>query len=55
MLELLPRFLRDQSGVTAIEYAMISSLVSIAIVGGVTSIGAKWATMVFTLLGSAFK
>ena len=33
------RFLADDSGATAIEYAMIAGIIVIAIVGGVTAIG----------------
>jgi pilus assembly protein Flp/PilA len=33
------RFLRDESGATAIEYALIALFLSILIVAGVTSIG----------------
>jgi pilus assembly protein Flp/PilA len=32
-------FLRGDAGATAVEYAMIAALVSIAIVGGATMIG----------------
>ncbi|MDE1937958.1 MAG: Flp family type IVb pilin [Alphaproteobacteria bacterium] len=32
-------FLRDSRGATAIEYALIASLVSIAIVAGLSTIG----------------
>jgi pilus assembly protein Flp/PilA len=35
----LGRFLRDQSGATAIEYAIIASGVSVAIVGTVATLG----------------
>ena len=35
---LMQSFLRDESGATAIEYALIASLVSICIVGGATQI-----------------
>jgi pilus assembly protein Flp/PilA len=34
-------FARDARGATAIEYAMIASMISIAIVAGVSSIGTK--------------
>ena len=36
---LLGRFLRDEGGTTAIEYAMIASGVSIVIVGTVATLG----------------
>jgi pilus assembly protein Flp/PilA len=32
-------FLSDESGVTAIEYALIASLIAVAIIGAVTTIG----------------
>ncbi|HEY0302295.1 MAG TPA: Flp family type IVb pilin [Rhizomicrobium sp.] len=35
----LSRFLRDTGGATSIEYAMIASIISIAIVAGVTALG----------------
>ena len=37
----------DQSGVTAIEYALIAGLISIVIVGVVTTIGNNVATLFF--------
>jgi len=37
----LKEFVRDARGATAIEYAMIASLISILIVGGVSQIGEK--------------
>ncbi|MDJ0614936.1 MAG: Flp family type IVb pilin [Rhizobiaceae bacterium] len=36
---MLKKFLKNTSGATAIEYAMIASLIGAAIVGGVTSLG----------------
>jgi pilus assembly protein Flp/PilA len=32
------RFIRDEQGVTAIEYALIASLIALAIVGAVTGL-----------------
>jgi pilus assembly protein Flp/PilA len=40
------RFLKDESGATAIEYGLIASLIAIAIIAGATSLG--------TNLGSSF-
>jgi pilus assembly protein Flp/PilA len=34
-------FLSENSGATAIEYALISSLIAIAIIGGVTALGTR--------------
>lgn len=33
------RFLRDEEGVTAIEYGLIAALIAVVIIGGVTVIG----------------
>lgn len=33
--------LKDENGATAIEYALIAILVSVAVIGGATIIGAK--------------
>lgn len=35
---MLKRFIRDESGATAIEYGLIAALVSLAIVGGITQV-----------------
>jgi pilus assembly protein Flp/PilA len=35
----MKRFLRDEKGATAIEYALIASIISLVIVGGATMIG----------------
>ena len=35
----LMKFLRDEDGVTAIEYGLIAGLVAIAIIAGATAIG----------------
>ena len=40
MKSLLKRFLRDQAGATAIEYALIASGISIVILGAVNALGA---------------
>ncbi|MEX0852500.1 MAG: Flp family type IVb pilin [Bauldia sp.] len=44
-MNLIVRFLRDTSGATAIEYALIGSLLSIAIVVGATALGSHLNTM----------
>jgi len=33
------RFLKDESGATAIEYGLIAALIAVVIVGGVTAVG----------------
>ncbi|CAN5194900.1 hypothetical protein BH10PSE9_BH10PSE9_08360 [soil metagenome] len=41
MRAILVRFLLDQSGSTALEYALIGSIVSIAIIAGAIALGNK--------------
>ena len=41
MSNLLSRFIKDQSGATAIEYGLIASLIGVAIIGAVTTVGSK--------------
>jgi pilus assembly protein Flp/PilA len=41
MLKSIKYFLRDQSGATAIEYVLIASIISIAIILGATALGSK--------------
>ncbi|AOK52597.1 Flp family type IVb pilin [Burkholderia stagnalis] len=48
MKALMIRFLREEDGVTAIEYGLIAGLIAVAIVTNVTSIG----TQLKTLFGS---
>lgn len=37
----LNRFANDESGATAIEYGLIASLIAVAIIGAVTTLGNK--------------
>ncbi len=39
MVKSLDEFLSDESGASAIEYALIASLISIVIIGGATILG----------------
>ena len=50
----LNRFIRDGSGATAIEYAMIACGISIAIVGSVTSLGNNVMTTFYDKLINLF-
>ena len=47
-------FATDAQGATAIEYAMVAGLISILIVGGVSSIGTQLKTF-FTQVSSNLK
>jgi pilus assembly protein Flp/PilA len=40
----LNRFINDESGATAIEYGLIASLIAVAIIGAVTTLGTKLTT-----------
>ena len=53
MAKLLRRFMLCQQGVTAIEYALISSLIAIVIVTAVGSVGTHLSSS-FTNIASAF-
>ena len=41
MKNVFARFVKDQSGATAIEYGLIAALVSIAIIAALTTLGTK--------------
>jgi pilus assembly protein Flp/PilA len=53
MTKLLRRFVLCRQGVTAIEYALIASLIAIVIVTGVGTAGAQLSSS-FTHIASAF-
>jgi len=52
MFKQLQRFLKDESGAAAIEYGLITSGISVAIIPGVKDVGTKL-TAIFTLLQNA--
>ena len=39
MRKLVAKFLADQSGATAIEYGLIAALISVVIIGALTTVG----------------
>ena len=39
MTNLFARFLKDESGATAIEYGLIAALISVALIAGATTLG----------------
>lgn len=39
MSKIFSRFLKDESGATAIEYGLIAALISVAIITGATTLG----------------
>lgn len=40
-MTMFARFIKDESGATAIEYGLIASLVAVAIIAGAGSLGTK--------------
>lgn len=52
MKNLFARFLKDESGATAIEYGLIAALISVGIIAGATSLGGS-INSTFTNLGNA--
>jgi Flp pilus assembly pilin Flp len=51
---MIRRFVHDDGGATSIEYALIAGGVSIAILGAVTTLGAKIMTVYYTGLANLF-
>jgi pilus assembly protein Flp/PilA len=44
MTTLFSRFVRDESGATAIEYGLIAALIAVVIIGAVTTVGGNLTT-----------
>jgi pilus assembly protein Flp/PilA len=53
-MTIISRFLRNEDGVTAIEYALMASLIALFIIAGVQAVGTKVST-VFTEVGAGLK
>ena len=49
MFTLISRFMKDDSGATAIEYGLIAALVSVAAIGALTAMGDSLSTMFETV------
>jgi len=45
----LSRFIRDESGATAIEYGLIAALIAVVIITGLTAIGTSLNTSLTTI------
>jgi pilus assembly protein Flp/PilA len=54
MFKSVKQLAADQSGVTAIEYALIASLIAVFIITAVQTVGGKVST-VFTEIGNTLK
>jgi pilus assembly protein Flp/PilA len=53
-VKFLLRFLRDESGATAIEYGLIAALIALVIISAVTSLGTTLRTK-FSNISTAIK
>ncbi len=51
MTKIFARFLKDESGATAIEYGQIAALLSVAIIGGATTVGTRLNALFVSLGG----
>ncbi len=54
MLTKIKSFIANESGATAIEYALIASLIAVVIIGAVQTVGGNVKT-VFTEVGNSLK
>jgi len=52
MTKLISRFVRDESGATAIEYGLIAALIAVVIIGGVSAVGTSLSSTFTTVSGS---
>ena len=54
MVKSIRVFLADQSGATAIEYALLGSLIAVAIISALSTLGTKLSST-FSEIGSSLK
>ena len=52
MTNLFSRFVRDESGATAIEYGLIAALIAVVIITGLTTVGTTLNTKFSTIATS---
>jgi len=52
MTDLFTRFVRDESGATAIEYGLIAALIAVVVIGAVTAVGTGLSSTFQTVAGS---
>ena len=51
-MKLVARFVKNESGATAIEYGLIAALISVAIIAGASTIGNNLSTTLNTIGGN---
>ncbi|HEX4294504.1 MAG TPA: Flp family type IVb pilin [Rhizomicrobium sp.] len=54
MTNLFSRFVRDESGATAIEYGLIAALIAVVVIGAVTAVGTQLSAT-FTKVSTSVK
>jgi pilus assembly protein Flp/PilA len=52
MSRFITKFVKDESGATAIEYGLIAALISVVIIGAITTVGGNL-TAVFAAVAAA--
>ena len=52
MTNLISRFVRDESGATAIEYGLIAALIAVVIITGLTTVGTNLNTKLTSIATS---
>jgi pilus assembly protein Flp/PilA len=52
MTNLFSRFVRDESGATAIEYGLIAALIAVAIIAAVSTVGTNLSSTFNSVAGS---
>ena len=53
-MNIFSRFVRDESGATAIEYGLIAALIAVVVITGVTAVGTRLSST-FTGLANSIK
>jgi pilus assembly protein Flp/PilA len=51
-MNIFARFAQDESGATAIEYGLIAALISVVIIGAVTTLGTNLTTVFDDIAGA---
>jgi pilus assembly protein Flp/PilA len=51
MINLFSRFVRDESGATAIEYGLIAALIAVVIITGLTQVGTALNSKLIAIAG----
>ena len=54
-MSIFKKFQQDTKGATAVEYALLATFLSLAIVAGITSIGTKLSSQYINTVGAQLK